>query len=347
MLVGTGDVPSYPPPRPMMPLAVVAVGGNALTAADQTGTWTEVAANAEQIGACLAALRGAGWQIAVVHGNGPQVGNLALQQDAGAQVVPAQPLHQLCAMTQGQLGSVLVRAVDRHCGAGSAVAIVTHVEVDPTDPAFSHPTKPIGPFWSAERAAELADERGWTTVEDSGRGYRRVVASPRPTAVVEVSAVRTLLQAGYVVLAAGGGGVAVSADHDGGLAGVDAVIDKDHAAAVLATAIGASELYLLTGVDCVLLDFGTVHQRAAHLLSPEQAQHYLDEGQFPEGSMGPKITAALRFLQDGGSRVIITSAEKLAAATAGEPAVGTCITALHVAAARPLQARRVDVERAS
>jgi len=312
----------------MMPLAVVAVGGNALTTADETGTWREIAANAEQMAFCLAALRSSGWQLAVVHGNGPQVGNLALQQDESDGLVPGQPLHQLCAMTQGQLGSVLVRAVDRHCGAGTAVAIVTHVEVDPGDRAFEHPTKPIGPFYSAARAAELARERGWTVAEDSGRGHRRVVPSPPPVQVVELSAVRTLLQAGHVVLAAGGGGVAVSRGPDGGLTGVDAVIDKDHAAAALATAVGASELYLLTGVDCVLLDFGTPAERPAHVLTPLQAQQHLAEGQFPEGSMGPKVTAALRFLADGGARVIITSADKLAAAAAGDPGVGTCITAL-------------------
>ncbi len=312
----------------MIPLAVVAVGGNALTAADEKGTWTEIAANAAEMAICLAELRTAGWQVAVVHGNGPQVGNLAIQQDEGASLVPGQPLHQLCAMTQGQLGSVLARAIDRHCGAGSAVAVVTHVEVDPDDPAFDHPTKPIGPFFSAGLAAELAADRGWSMVEDAGRGYRRVVASPRPAGVVEMSAISTLLQAGHVVLAAGGGGVAVRVEEDGSLTGVDAVIDKDHAAAALATAIGASELYLLTGVDCVLLDFGTPRQRPAHVLTPQEAERHLADGQFPEGSMGPKVTAALRFLADGGSRVIITSAAKLAAAAAGEPGAGTSMTAL-------------------
>ena len=312
----------------MMPLAVVAVGGNALTAADEKGTWTEIAANAAEMAICLAELRTAGWRVAVVHGNGPQVGNLAIQQDEGASLVPGQPLHQLCAMTQGQLGSVLARAIDRHCGAGSAVAVVTHVEVDPDDPAFEHPTKPIGPFVSAELAAEFAADRGWSLVEDAGRGYRRVVASPRPTGVVEMSAISTLLRAGHVVLAAGGGGVAVRMEKDGSLTGVDAVIDKDHAAAALATAIGASELYLMTGVDCVLLDFGTPRQRPAHVLTPQEAERHLADGQFPEGSMGPKVTAALRFLADGGSRVIITSAGKLAAAAAGEPGAGTSMTAL-------------------
>jgi carbamate kinase len=323
-----------------LPTAVVAVGGNALTAAGQAGTWTEIAANAAEMAGCLAELRAAGWRIAVVHGNGPQVGNLAIQQDGSADSVPPQPLHQLCAMTQGQLGSVLVRAVDRLCGAGAAVAVVTHVGVALDDPAFALPTKPIGPFLSAGQAQLLTAERGWEVVEDSGRGYRRVVPSPDPLDVVELAAVRVLLDAGHVVLAAGGGGIAVSAGPDGTLAGVDAVIDKDLAAAALSTAVGARELYLLTGVDNVLLDFGTPDERPAHRLTAEEAQHHLDQGQFPPGSMGPKVTAALRFLRDGGQRAIITSARRLAAAAAGAPGVGTSIVAAPVAAATASTATR-------
>lgn len=316
------------PPR----RAVVAVGGNALTAEGQSGTYPEIAANAAAAAVPLAGLRDQGWQIAVVHGNGPQVGNLSLQQDAAEQDVPVQPLHQLCAMTQGQLGSVLARAIDERCGPGTAVALVTHVRVDLEDPAFAQPTKPIGPFLSEHRARELAAARGWTVVEDSGRGYRRVVASPRPLEVLEVSAVRTLLDAGHVVLAAGGGGVAVAA-HDGrSVRGADAVIDKDHAAALLATAVGATELYLLTGVDCVQLDFGTPRQRPAHHLTPDEAARHLQDGQFPSGSMGPKVVAALRFLEDGGHRAIITSAELLAEAAAGKPDVGTTIALAHAVA---------------
>jgi len=306
-------------------LAVVAVGGNALTMPDQGGTAGQIEANAHAMADCLAELVTAGWALAVVHGNGPQVGNLALQQDEAAPGVPPQPLHALCAMTQGQLGSVLVRAVDSRCGAGTAVALVTHVTVDPDDPAFGAPTKPIGPFFSAERAQELSRERGWVVVEDSGRGYRRVVASPDPTGVLEERAVATLLAAGHVVLAAGGGGVAVVTGADGVVRGVDAVVDKDLAAARLATAVGASELYLLTGVDCVLIDFGTPAQRPAHVLTLEQARAHLADGQFPPGSMGPKVTAALRFLAAGGSRVIITSGARLAEVVAGVPDVGTVL----------------------
>lgn len=314
------------------PLAVVAVGGNALTAEDERGTADEILANAGQMADSLAELHGRGWRIAVVHGNGPQVGNLAIQQEAGAGIVPAQPLHQLCAMTQGQLGSVLAREIDRRCGAGVAVAVVTHVDVDADDPAFTHPTKPIGPFFGKDRVAELEREHGWQLVEDAGRGYRRVVPSPEPVGIVELGAVNALLDAGHIVLAAGGGGVAVTRDADGALIGIDAVIDKDRAAAIVAIATGASELYLLTGVDAVLLDFGTERQRPAHHLTASQASTYLAQGQFPPGSMGPKIESGLRFLAGGGDRVIITSAGLLAAAARGEPQVGTRIEPLRAAA---------------
>ena len=310
---------------------MVAVGGNALTAEDQEGTWEQIAANAAAMAGPLAGLVRAGWQVAVVHGNGPQVGALALQQDASRGQVPAQPLHQLCAMTQGQLGSVLVRAIDAECAPGTAVAVVTHVRVDPDDPAFAVPTKPIGPFLGEAEAHELAVHHGWAVTEDAGRGHRRVVASPHPVEVVELAAIRTLLAAGHVVLAAGGGGVAVGADST---TGVDAVIDKDHAAAALATALGARELYLVTGVDCVLLDFGTPRQRAAHELTPEQAGQHLADGQFPPGSMGPKVAAALAFVRDGGHRAVITSAGLLAEAAGGTPGAGTSIRPAPVLAER-------------
>jgi carbamate kinase len=205
------------------------------------------------------------------------------------------------------------------------VCVVTHVVVDPADPAFAHPTKPIGPFLDRWDAEELARERGWRVVEDAGRGWRRVVPSPRPIGIVELTAVRTLLAAGAAVLAAGGGGIAVSAEADGRLTALDAVIDKDLAAAALATAVRADELYLLTGVDSVLLDHGTPRQRPVHRLDPEEAERHLADGQFPPGSMGPKITAALAFLRDGGHRAIITSARLLRATADGVPGAGTCI----------------------
>ena len=317
--------PPSEPAEPIRPLAVVAVGGNAMTAAGEAGTASEIAANARQMAGSLALLVAAGWGVAVVHGNGPQVGNLAIQQEEGTHLVPAQPLHQLVAMTQGQLGGVLAREVDRVCGTGTAVALVTHVQVDLKDPAFRLPTKPVGPFFTAERAAALARQRGWCVVEDAGRGYRRVVASPSPIGIVEISAIRTLLDAGHVVLAAGGGGVAVHITGDGAVAGVDAVIDKDRTAAVLASSLGARELILLTGVDAVMLDHGTPQQRPVHVLSADEAERLAEQGQFPAGSMGPKVAAAVQFVREGGQRAVITSAERLADVVAGDPAAGTRI----------------------
>jgi len=313
---------------------VVALGGNALTPAGEAGTWAQIEANAAVMAGCLAQMIRVRRRVAVVHGNGPQVGNLAIQQDEASDLVPPQPLHQLCAMTQGQVGSVLVREIDRVHGVGSAVAVVSHVGVDPDDPAFADPTKPIGPFFSQDQATALAAARGWQVVEDSGRGYRRVVPSPLPAFFVEVRAVRTLLDAGYVVVAAGGGGVAVCIGADGALAGVDAVIDKDHAAAYLATELGAQELFLVTGVDSVLIDYGTPDERAAHDLTIAQVQRHMADGQFPAGSMGPKLEAALRFLGAGGASVVITSAALLARAAMGESGVGTTIRATAVGAGR-------------
>ena len=311
--------------RPQPGTAVVAVGGNALTRPDEAGTAEQIEANAAEMAAALADLVRAGRRVAVVHGNGPQVGALALQQEAAIGTVPAQPLHQLSAMTQGQLGGVLGRAIDAECGLGAAACVVTHVLVDPADPAFAAPTKPIGPFFGREQVESLARERGWRVVEDAGRGYRRVVPSPRPAGIVELGAVRTLLRAGQVVLAGGGGGIAVSVGADGRMTALDAVIDKDFAAATLARALGATELYLLTGVDCVLLDHGTSRERPVHRLDSQEAMGHLADGQFPPGSMGPKIRAALDFLEGGGRRAVITSAGLLAAAAEGRPGVGTSI----------------------
>lgn len=296
----------------MTDTAVIALGGNALTRADQAGTHDEMLANATTMAAAVKGVLDAGWRVAVVHGNGPQVGNLAIQQEA-TDLVPAQPLQLLGAMTQGQLGSLIARAVDALCGPGAAVPVVTHVAVDPADPAFGNPTKPIGPFFSPEEADRLGAERSWTMREDAHRGHRRVVPSPAPVEIVEAAGIRTLLAAGHLVVAAGGGGIPVIAGPKG-YTGVDAVIDKDAAAQLLATALEAKALLLVTGVEAVFLDYGTPRERALRHVSLDDAQRYHDEGQFPAGSMGPKVAAALRFLDRGGEVAVITTPE-LAAAT--------------------------------
>ncbi len=300
---------------------VVAVGGNALTRSGQAGTGAEIEENADAMAEGIVAAASVGWRVVVVHGNGPQVGNLAIQQEGGVDLVPAQPLHALGAMTQGQLGSTLVRAIDARRGPGSAVALVSHVLVDPRDPAFGHPTKPIGPFFTAKQAAELARTRGWTMVEDSGRGHRRVVPSPQPITILESAAVKALLRAGKIVLAAGGGGVAVGPVFEG----IDAVIDKDRAAARLAADVDAAALLLITGTEAVMLDYGTPRERAVHELTTDAAEALLAEGQFPPGSMGPKIEAALEFVHSAGGQAVVTSAEHLVAAVQPGASVGTRI----------------------
>ena len=234
-------------------------------------------------------------------------------------------------MTQGQLGSLLGLTLRNAC-AGRAVrvaSLVTHVLVDPADTAFAHPTKPIGPFFPPRQAQALAARRGWTVGEDAGRGYRRLVASPEPQAILEADAIRSLADAGFVVVAAGGGGIPVRSDH-GRLTGVEAVVDKDLAAQRLASATGADSLVLVTDVDHVALDFGGAAQRIVQTMTADEADGHLRDGQFPPGSMGPKITAAVRFLRAGGRVAVITSAPHVLAALQGRH--GTRIVASRAAA---------------
>ena len=214
--------------------ALIALGGNALCGADQRGTYAEQRENARAMAASIGELIDTGWQVVVVHGNGPQVGALGVQQEAAATLVPPQPLFSLSAMTQGYLGSLIALALHERLGRDHrVVSIVTHVVVHGDDPAFAEPSKPIGPFYSATEARRLAAERRWTMAEDAGRGFRRVVPSPEPLGILEVDTIRQLVDAGMVVIACGGGGVPVAMSVDG-YVGVDAVIDKDLAAQRLA-----------------------------------------------------------------------------------------------------------------
>jgi carbamate kinase len=309
---------------PMTKTAVVALGGNALTRVGQSGTYDEMLANAAAMASAVHAVVEAGWRVVIVHGNGPQVGNLALQQE-GTAMVPALPLPLLSAMTQGLLGSMLARAIDLLRGPGTAVAMITHVTVDPADPAFAAPSKPIGPFFEPAEARQLAQARGWIVQPDSGRGYRRVVASPEPVGVIEIDALRALVDAGHLVIAAGGGGIPVhGTGRQSGLA--DAVIDKDRAAGLIARLLGAQALLLVTAVDRVMLDYGQPTQSELITIAAAEAARHLAEGQFPPGSMGPKIEAALRFLADGGELALVTSPDLLAATLTGAgPRSGTRI----------------------
>jgi carbamate kinase len=319
----------------MTKTAVVALGGNALTRPGQAGTCEEMMAAAAEMAACVNEVIEAGWRVVIVHGNGPQVGNLALQQESTA-LVPVQPLAALGAMTQGQLGSLLALAINRLRGPGAAASLITHVTVDDRDPAFGAPTKPIGPFFDRDQARRLADERGWAVRPDSGHGYRRVVASPQPTGIVEIGAIRALVNAGLLVIAAGGGGIPLTvagagaagrgpADETAGHVLADAVIDKDRVARLLATLIGAQALLLVTAVDRVMLDYGTPRQSGLGAVTASEVARFHQEGQFPPGSMGPKIEAGLQFLADGGDLVVITTPGLLAGTLARTGPGGTRI----------------------
>jgi carbamate kinase len=291
---------------------VVAIGGNALIAAGEDGTWKTQLAHARTIAEEVVALRAAGHELVLTHGNGPQVGALALQQESAD--LPELPLDALTAMTQGQIGYLLETAVGQVDPAVPTATLLTRVLVDPDDPAFAAPTKPVGPFYDGERARALALERGWAMADDAGRGWRRVVPSPRPRAVLGAGHVRALLERGTVVIAAGGGGIPVARD----LTGVAGVVDKDRCSAELALAIGADLLVLCTGVPRVALDYGTRWERELAKITVADAERALAEGEFPPGSMGPKVESAGHFVEAGDGRAVITAPGRLRAAVEGE-----------------------------
>lgn len=294
--------------------AVLALGGNALIREDESGTIDEQYENALAMAKSVRSLIRKGWRIIIVHGNGPQVGNLAIQQAESIDLVPAQPLFALGAMTQGAVGSLICLALHEVCGEEitGAVSVITHMEVDPSDPAFDHPTKPIGPFFSEEAAQALTANRGWRMIEDSGRGFRRVVPSPAPLAPLEADAIASLIESGFVVVAAGGGGIPVARAGES-LHGVDAVIDKDFAAERIADSSGAEVLVMVTGVSNVKINFGTPAEETIFNLTPLEAIKHLEDGQFPPGSMGPKISAAVHFVEGS-----TAGAERFAAITSPE-----------------------------
>lgn len=308
------------------PLAVVALGGNAITREGQGGTYPEMLANCQEMAASVCALREAGWRVVITHGNGPQVGNLAIQQEAGGHEVPGQPLFALGAMTQGLIGHLIQMALlgTHDEGLGPVVGVVTHVIVDGQDEAFGRPSKPIGPFYSHHEAKVRSDLSGHQIIEDSGRGYRIVVPSPRPQVVLEGDAISELSQDGYLVVAGGGGGIPV-VDHDGTLVGIEAVVDKDRCAALLAAHLGADALLLVTGVECVLADFGKPTEREIHFVEAAQMREYAEQGQFPAGSMGPKVEAALDFIDTSDGYAVITDASSMALALGEGDAPGTRI----------------------
>jgi carbamate kinase len=293
-------------------LTVIALGGNALMQPGERGTAAEQRANLAATFRAIEPLLHEG-TVVVTHGNGPQVGNELLRQELASAEAPPLPLYLAVAQTQAEIGALI--AAELEPAARRPVAVVlTRVLVDEADPAFQNPTKPVGPFYDAERAKALEEERGWAVKEDAGRGWRRVVPSPRPQAVLELDSVRTLVDQGVIVVAVGGGGVPVVA-RDGRHDGIDAVIDKDHASALLALGLGAERLVILTQVAAVYEGFESDERRAVKELVPGRDDGLL-EG-LPAGSMRPKVEAAFRFVSETGGEALITSAEALERGEAG------------------------------
>jgi carbamate kinase len=291
---------------------VIALGGNALIRPGELGTAAEQRANLRTTCEALRPLLNDG-DLVVTHGNGPQVGNELVRQERAADEVPPLPLYLAVAQTQAEIGA-LIESELAAVAERPVVCVLTHVRVDEDDPAFVHPTKPVGPFYSEEQARTLEADRGWTVAHEAGRGWRRVVPSPKPLGIVELAAIKTLVAAGTIAVACGGGGIPVSS-RNGRLTGLDAVIDKDRASSVLAIAIGAERLVTVTDVEAVSRGWGTSAQEEVRELDVRDAEALLPE--LATGSMGPKLEAALAFARTTGHIALITSAAALAEALAG------------------------------
>lgn len=308
----------------MNKLAVVAFGGNALLRGDQKGTIDEQEQNVFDTCSRVYELIKRGYDLVIGHGNGPQVGNVLLQHEAGYNVfgIPKMPIDVCVAETQGSIGyfieqqmkNVLLKdGIEK-----DILTIITEVFVDRNDPAFSNPTKPVGPFYSEDQASEMNEKNGWSFQKDPrNRGWRRVVPSPAPTHINNVRSIEQLARSGSVVITVGGGGIPVFWVEDNKLQGIDAVIDKDLASALLAKEIRADEFYILTDVPNVCLHFNTPQEKKLKVITVDEAKQYLAEGHFTEGSMAPKVRAAIYFVEHGGKETIITEASQLSNPEAG------------------------------
>jgi carbamate kinase len=308
----------------MKKTAVLALGGNAIIKAGEKGTITEQFRNTRESLGGIVELIKRGYHLAITHGNGPQVGNLLRQQEAGERegIAPL-PLGVLNAATEGTMGymieqslqnRLLINGIDKN-----VITITAQVVVDKNDPSMINPTKFVGStYYTSEQADKLQAELGWTLKEDSGKGYRRVVPSPKPIDIIPAMVVKKMVDEGTIVITVGGGGIPIYIEKNGTYEGVDAVIDKDFASALLAKMIDADLLVILTGVDKVTINYNKPNMQELDTLSVADAKKYLAEGQFPSGSMGPKIFAAIDFLEKGGQEVLITSIERIVDAFEGK-----------------------------
>ncbi len=300
---------------------LLALGGNAILQPGQEATYEAQLANVCTSAEFLADLVEQGHRLAITHGNGPQVGNLLRQNEEASGVLPPMPLHILNAQSQGFMGYMLQQCVQsaltRRGVPRQVACLMTRILVDENDEAFNAPSKPIGMFYSEEEARKLADARHWNMKEDAGRGWRRVVPSPRPRAVLEIDAVHKMLEAGFVTISCGGGGIPVIPGPDGGYTGVEAVVDKDLSGALLAKSLAADIFLIVTDVENAYVGYGTPAQRALGQVTPEEIEEYQAAGEFSKGSMGPKVEAALAFARSTGNPAVICALNKIDEAVAG------------------------------
>ncbi|HOO75021.1 MAG TPA: carbamate kinase, partial [Tepiditoga sp.] len=307
-------------------LAVVAIGGNAVNRPGEKATAENMLKNIEKTAQFLVDMTEKNYDLVITHGNGPQVGNIPIQQDIAKDKIPEFPVDVNDAMTQGLLGYMIVQSMRNLMTAKGIekdiASVVTQIIVDKKDEGFIKPTKPVGPFYSEEEGKKIQNEKGWIFKEDSGRGWRRVVPSPKPLDIVEKNTIKNLIKNDFIVVAAGGGGIPVIKEN-GILKGVEAVIDKDRASALLAKEINADELIILTAVEKVYINFGKENQQALDSVSVSEARQYMTQGHFASGSMLPKVEACIDFVEPTGKKALITDMEKLSDALAGK--TGTVI----------------------
>jgi carbamate kinase len=307
---------------------MVSLGGNAILKHSDKGTAEEQLENTRQTSNVIVRLLENDYHICLTHGNGPQVGDILLAYDRSKETLPPMPLDVCVAQTQGMIGYMLQISLKNSLKTSgiekSVVTIITQTMVHQQDPLLQKPSKPIGPFYTALEASKCREETNWTLIEDSGRGYRRVVPSPRPIGFVEQYSIKSLFDNGDLIIAAGGGGIPVIENEEGMFQGIEAVVDKDYTAALLASLLNVEILLILTDVDKVAINYGKPDQEDLDHLTVEMARKYLNEGFFPSGNMGPKIESTIDFLENGGKKAIITSIENVFDALDG--VAGTTIT---------------------
>ncbi len=311
-------------------LAVIALGGNAIIQKGERGEFSEQFANTQKSMGPIVDLMEKGYNFILTHGNGPQVGAIMLQADTAKEKVPVAPLYVADAMTCGSMGFMIEQSFQnemrRRGEWHETVTIPAQIVVDRNDPAMQNPTKPIGAFYTKAEADRMIAEKGWVVKEDAGRGYRRIVPSPYPVHIVEKEVIKHLLDLGYIIITGGGGGIPVYQEADGTLHGVDAVIDKDLASMRIAIEMNANLLIIITGVPKVTINFGKPDEKAVDRMTVSEAKKYAEEGHFPAGSMGPKMRAAIEFVEaDPKNRVVITDVDNVVPAVEG--ANGTTIVA--------------------